>query len=234
MTHTLYVVGTPIGNLGDISARALEVLGRVTLIACEDPPHTQRLLARYEIQTPTTQYTDAYERRKQERLQRVLAALRRGDVAYVSNAGMPLVSDPGYELIQAAQARGFETVVLPGPTAVSAALAVSGLPPLPHTFLGFVPRKSGARQRFLAPYARDPRTLVAYESPNRLAAMLADARAALGERRVALANELTKLYERTWRGTLSEAIVYLEREPPRGEYVVVIGGADVGPEGEIG
>jgi 16S rRNA (cytidine1402-2'-O)-methyltransferase len=231
MAHTLYVVGTPIGNLGDISPRALEVLGRVALIACEDPPHTQRLLARYEIKTPTTPYTDAYDRKKQERMSRVLAALGRGDVAYVSNAGMPLVSDPGYELIQAAQARGFATVVLPGPAAVSAALAVSGLPPLPHTFLGFVPRKSGARRRFFAPYARDSRTLVAYESPNRLAAMLADAQVALGERQVALANELTKLYERTWRGTLGEAIVYLEREPPRGEYVVVIGGADVGLEG---
>ena len=188
MANTLYVVGTPIGNLGDIGPRALEVLGRVTLIACEEPPHTQRLLARYEIRTPTTRYTDAYDRKKQERMSRVLSALRRGDVAYVSNAGMPLVSDPGYELIQAAQARGFETVVLPGPTAASAALAVSGLPPLPHTFLGFVPRKSGARRRFFAPYARDPRTLVAYESPNRLLATLRDARAALGERCVALAN----------------------------------------------
>jgi 16S rRNA (cytidine1402-2'-O)-methyltransferase len=209
----------------------LEVLKRVALIACEDPAHTQRLLARYEIGTPTTQYTDAYDRRKQERMSRVLSALRRGDVAYVSNAGMPLVSDPGYELIQAAQEHGFETVVLPGPTAVSAALAVSGLPPLPHTFLGFIPRKSGARRRFFAPYAGDARTLVAYESPNRLIAMLRDARAALGERRVALANELTKLYEQTWRGTLSEAVEHLEENPPRGEYVVVIGGADEGSEG---
>ena len=232
MTHTLYVVGTPIGNLEDVSPRALGVLGRVALIACEDPPHTQRLLARYEIQTPTTQYTDAYDRKKQERLQRVLAALNRGDVAYVSSAGMPLVSDPGYELVQAALERGHEVAVLPGPTAVLAALAVSGLPPFPFTFLGFVPRKSGARQRFFAPYASDARTLVAYESPNRLTAMLRDARAALGERWVALANELTKLYEGTWRGSLSAALVHLEEDPPQGEYVVVIGGADLRTEGD--
>jgi len=234
MAHTLFVVGTPIGNLEDISPRALEVLGRVALIACEDPPHTQRLLARYEIQTPTVRFTDAYDRKKQERLSRVLAALERGDVAYVSSAGMPSVSDPGYELIQAALGRGFELSVLPGPTAVTAALAVSGLPPLPYTFLGFVPRKSGARQRFFAPYANDGRTLVAYESPNRLLAMLRDARAALGERRVALANELTKLYEQTWRGSLSAAIEYLEASPPRGEYVVVIGGENVRLEGDRG
>jgi 16S rRNA (cytidine1402-2'-O)-methyltransferase len=234
MTHTLYVVGTPIGNLEDISPRALEVLGQVGLIACEDPPHTQRLLARYAIETPMARYTDAYDRKKQERLQRVLAALDRGDVAYVSSAGMPLVSDPGYELIQAVLDRGDEVRALPGPTAVLAALAVSGLPPLPFTFLGFVPRKSGARKRFFSAYAGDRRTLVAYESPGRLAAMLVDAQAALGERQVALANELTKLYEETWRGSLSEAIAHLEAHPPRGEYVVVIGGAGVGEAGYRG
>jgi 16S rRNA (cytidine1402-2'-O)-methyltransferase len=226
MAHILYVVGTPIGNLGDISPRALDVLGRVALIACEDPAHTQRLLARYEIQTPTIRFTDAYDRKKRERLQRVLAALERGDVAYLSSAGMPLVSDPGYELIQATLERGCELSVLPGPTAVLAALAVSGLSPWPFSFLGFVPRKSGARQRFFSPYAGDGRTLVAYESPNRLLATLRDVWAVLGERPVALANELTKLYERTWRGSLSAAIVYLEENPPRGEYVIVIGGAE--------
>jgi 16S rRNA (cytidine1402-2'-O)-methyltransferase len=145
---------------------------------------------------------------------------------------MPLVSDPGYELIQAALERGYELSVLPGPTAVTAALALSGLPPLPYTFLGFVPRKSGARQRFFAPYADDRRTLVIYESPNRLLVMLRDARAALGERQVALANELTKLYEKTWRGSLSAAIEHLEESPPRGEYVVVVGGQGVCLEGD--
>jgi 16S rRNA (cytidine1402-2'-O)-methyltransferase len=209
-------------------------LGRVSLIACEDPPHTQRLLARYEIQTPSVRFTDAYDRKKQERMTRVLRALERGDVAYLSSAGMPLISDPGYELIQAALARGHELAVLPGPTAALAALAVSGLPPLPFTFLGFIPRKSSARQRFFAPFAGDARTLVGYESPNRLLAMLRDARAALGERQVALANELTKLYEETWRGSLSAAIETLEENPPRGEYVVVIGGKGPRLEGSCG
>jgi 16S rRNA (cytidine1402-2'-O)-methyltransferase len=234
MVNTLFVVGTPIGNLEDISPRALEALRRVVLIACEDPPHTQRLLARYEIQTPTVRFTDAYDRKKRERMSRVLAALRRGDVAYVSSAGMPLVSDPGYELIQAVLAHEHDVAVLPGPTAALAALAVSGLPPAPFTFVGFLPRKSGARQRFFQPYAGDRRTLVAYESPNRVLAMLRDVREVLGERRVALANELTKLYERTWRGSLSAAIEYLEDEPPRGEYVVVIGGEGQGLEDERG
>jgi 16S rRNA (cytidine1402-2'-O)-methyltransferase len=220
--------------LEDVSPRALEVLGRVALIACEDPPHTQRLLARYEIRTPTVRFTDAYDRKKRERLQRVLAALGRGDVAYVSSAGMPLVSDPGYELIQAALEREAEVVVLPGPAAVQAALAVSGLPPLPYAFLGFAPRKSAARQRFFSPYADDGRTLVVYESPNRLLAMLRDAHAVLGERQVALANELTKLYEKTWRGSLTAAIEYLDEDPPRGEYVIVIGGAGLCLEDDLG
>jgi 16S rRNA (cytidine1402-2'-O)-methyltransferase len=227
MAYTLYVVGTPIGNLEDISASALEVLRRVALIACEDPPHTQRLLARYEIRTPTARFTDAYDRKKEERLGRVLAALESGDVAYLSSAGMPLVSDPGYELIQKVLGRGTEVAVVPGPTAALAALSVSGLAPVPFTFLGFPPRKSGARRSLFSLYADDERTLVAYESPNRLVATLQDARAALGERGVALANELTKLYERIWRGSLGAAIQNLGQNPPRGEYVIVISGAHV-------
>jgi 16S rRNA (cytidine1402-2'-O)-methyltransferase len=234
MTHTLYIVGTPIGNLGDISSRALDVLGAVSLIACEDPQHTQRLLARYDIHIPTTRFTDAYHRKKAARLQRVLAALKQGDVAYVSSAGMPLVADPGYELIRAVLERGLAVSVLPGPTAVDAALAVSGLPPMPFTFLGFPPRKSAARQRFFGPYAHDARTLVVYESPTRLYETLRDLRVALGDRPVALANELTKLYEKTWRGSLSGALCYVEENPPRGEYVIVVGGADACLEGELG
>ena len=224
MSHTLYIVGTPIGNLEDISAHALEILRAATLIASEDPPRTQRLLARYEIHTPMKHFTDAYDRKKAERLHAVLAALERGDVAYVSSAGMPLVADPGYELVQAALERGSDVVPVPGPTALMAALVLSGLPPAPFTFLGFAPRKPAARRKLFAPYAQDARTLVVYESPNRLLATLRDARAALGERRVAVCNELTKLYENTWRGPLSEAIAHLEDRAPRGEYVIVIGG----------
>jgi 16S rRNA (cytidine1402-2'-O)-methyltransferase len=234
MTHTLYVVGTPIGNLGDISPRALEVLERVSLIACEDPPHTQRLLARYEIETSTVRFTDAYDRKKRERMQRVLTALEDGDVAYLSSAGMPLVSDPGHTLVQAVVERGHAVAVLPGPTAALAALVVSGLPPVPCTFLGFAPRKSAARRRLLSRYVDDERTLVLYESPNRLLAMLRDVQSVLRERSVALANELTKLYERTWRGSLGAAIEELQENPPRGEYVIVIGGAGVHQEGDRG
>jgi 16S rRNA (cytidine1402-2'-O)-methyltransferase len=226
MPHTLYVVGTPIGNLEDISARALDVLRAVALIASEDPPRTQRLLARYDLHTPMMRFTDAYDRKKAGRLHAVLSALEGGDVAYVSSAGMPLVADPGYELVQAALERGIDVVPVPGPTAVMAALAVSGLPPVPLTFLGFAPRKSAARIKLLAPFARDARTLVVYESPNRLLDTLRDARAALGERRVAVCNELTKLYEGTWRGSLGEAIAHFERDEPRGEYVIVIGGVE--------
>jgi 16S rRNA (cytidine1402-2'-O)-methyltransferase len=226
MAHTLYIVGTPIGNLEDISARALDVLREVTLIASEDPSRTQRLLARYEIHTPMTRYTDAYDRKKVERLRAVLNALEQGDVAYVSSAGMPLVADPGYELVQAALEREIEVVPVPGPTACMAALAISGLPPVPFTFLGFAPRKPDARSRLFCPFAGDARTLVLYESPNRLLATLRGARAALGERQVAVACELTKLYEEHWRGSLSGAIARFEDNPPRGEYVIVIGGAE--------
>jgi 16S rRNA (cytidine1402-2'-O)-methyltransferase len=224
MPNTLYVVGTPIGNLQDVSVRALDVLRTVVTIASEDPPHTQRLLARYDIRTPMVHFTDAYDRKKAKRLEVVLDALEQGDVAYVSSAGMPLVADPGYELVQAALGRGIEVVPVPGPTAVIAALAVSALPVAPFTFLGFAPRKSAARRKLLAPYAQDTRTLVLYESPNRLLETLYDTHAVLGERAVAVCNELTKLYEHTWRGSLIEAIAYLESQEPRGEYVVVIGG----------
>ena len=151
MSHTLYIVGTPIGNLEDISAHALEILRAATLIASEDPPRTQRLLARYEIHTPMKHFTDAYDRKKAERLHAVLAALERGDVAYVSSAGMPLVADPGYELVQAALERGSDVVPVPGPTALMAALVLSGLPPAPFTFLGFAPRKPAARRKLFAP-----------------------------------------------------------------------------------
>ena len=235
MPHTLYIVGTPIGNLEDISPHALDVLRAVALIASEDPPRTQRLLARYDIHTPMKRFTDAYDRKKAERLHAVLAALEGGDVAYVSSAGMPLVADPGYELVQAALERGIDVVPVPGPTALIAALLVSGLPPAPFSFLGFAPRKSAARLKLLAPYAQDARTLVVYESPNRLLGTLRDALVALGDRRVAVCNELTKLYENTWRGPLSGAIAHLEEGEPRrtqrGEYVIVIGGVEEGGHG---
>jgi len=221
----LYIVGTPIGNLEDISSRALRVLMEVGLIASENPARTQRLLTRYQIHTRMMRFTDAYERKKAQRLRAVLDALEHTDVAFVSAAGMPLLADPGYELMQAVLQRGIDVIPVPGPTALTAALAVSGLPPVPFSFLGFPPRRSAARRSLFHPYARDPRTLVVYESPNRLVDMLLDARAELGERQVAVACELTKLYEEIWRGGMSEAIARFQTNAPRGEYVVVIGGA---------
>jgi len=222
---TLYIVGTPIGNLEDISRRALRVLREVGLIAAENPSRTQRLLARYDIRTPMMRFTDAYDRKKKARLHAVLEALERMDVAFVSEAGMPLLADPGYELMRAVLERGIEVVSVPGPTALTASLAVSGLPSVPFVYLGFPPRKSAARRKLFREFARDARTLVAYESPHRLVGTLRDVRAELGEREVAIACELTKLYEEVWRGEIGEADAHFETNIPRGEYVIVIGGA---------
>jgi 16S rRNA (cytidine1402-2'-O)-methyltransferase len=228
MTHTLYIVGTPIGNLEDITPRALDVLRQVALIASENPSRTQRLLARYDIHTPMRRFTDAYDRKKASRLSAVLSALKEGDVALVSEAGMPLLADPGYELMQAVLERGVDVEVIPGPAALAAALSVSDLSAGPFVFLGFAPRQSAARRRLLSAYVRDERTLVLYESPSRLADTLCDALIALGDRQVEVACELTKLYEHVWRGVLSGAIAQFEAEKPRGEYVVVIAGKGSG------
>jgi 16S rRNA (cytidine1402-2'-O)-methyltransferase len=222
--NTLYVVGTPIGNLEDISLRALQTLRRVSLIAAENPARTQRLLARYDVRTPMMRYTDAYDRKKQARMKAVLAALEAGDVALVSEAGMPGLSDPGYELLQAAIALGATVVALPGPTAVEAALAVSGLPAERYTFVGFLPRKRAARRALLASLADAPYPTVAYESPHRLIETLQDVRAILGERPLSISCELTKLYEETRRGTAGEMLLHFATHPPRGEFTLVIGG----------
>ena len=219
---TLYIVGTPIGNLEDISQRALDVLRRVDLIASENPPRTQRLLARYEIQTPMMRYTDAYQRKKQQRMEVVLAALEAGDVALVSEAGMPGLADPGFELIAAARALGVPIVPIPGPTALAAALSVSSLPGDRFVFVGFLPRTSRARRELLAPLVDRPVTLVAYESPHRLLATLADLERLFGDRPIAAACELTKLYEETRRGTAAELLAHYRTHRPRGEFTLVI------------
>ena len=230
--HTLYIVGTPIGNLEDITPRAIAVLGTVRLIASENPGRTQRLLAHYEIETPMMRFTDAYDRKKEARLSAVLDALERGDVALVSEAGMPLLADPGYELVQAVLAREGTIDVVPGPTALLAALTLSGLSLDPFVFLGFAPRRSAARRTLFAEYVSDARTLVLYESPNRLLDTLSDARAVLGNRQVVVACELTKLYEEVSRGDLDSVRTTLSEEEPRGEYVVVLGG--VANDGQTG
>ncbi len=224
---TLYLVGTPIGNLEDISLRALRTLREVTLIAAEDTRRTRHLLAHYDIHTPLTSY---YEHNKLSKLDVILAALASGDVAVVSEAGMPGLSDPGYELVKAALAAGHRVVPVPGPSALVTALVVSGLPTDTCLYLGFLPRRAAERRRLLASIAAERHTLVAFETPHRLLQALADIQAALGDRQVAVARELTKLHEEVWRGPVSAALAHYQAEPPRGEITLVISGASGAPE----
>jgi 16S rRNA (cytidine1402-2'-O)-methyltransferase len=223
--NTLYVVGTPIGNLEDITLRALRILKEVSLIAAEDTRKTRVLLDRYQIGTPLTSY---FEHNKLGKLDAIFDALARGDVALVSDAGMPGLSDPGYELIREALARGVAVVVAPGPSAAVTALVVSGLPADQFTYIGFLPRKAGERKRLFAELAAERRTLVAYEAPHRILESLRDALAVWGDRPVCVARELTKLHEELFRGTLAGALAHFEAQAPRGEFTLIIGGA---PEG---
>lgn len=219
---TLYIVATPIGNLEDITYRAVRILREARLIAAEDTRTTRKLLAHFDIHTPLTSYHEYTEPAKIERL---IDRLAEGDMALVSEAGMPGISDPGAPLIQAAIRRGYPVVPVPGPSAILAALAVSGLPTTTFLYLGFLPRRPADRRAALAAVAALPHTLVVFESPHRVRAALDDMRATLGERPVALARELTKLHEEVWRGTLTEAVVHLAATEPRGEFTLVIGGA---------
>jgi 16S rRNA (cytidine1402-2'-O)-methyltransferase len=220
---TLYLVATPVGNLEDITLRALRVLKEVSLIATEDTRTTGRLLKHFELKCPLVSY---YEHNKLARLERVLDALNDGDVALVSEAGTPLLSDPGYELVRAAIERGFEVVSIPGPSAITAALPASGLPTDRFLFLGFLPRKAGERRRSLEGVKDQPATLVLYESPHRLKASLADMVDILGaDRQLAVCRELTKLHEEIWRGTLTEALQEWRQREPRGEFTLVVAGA---------
>lgn len=218
----LHLVATPIGNLADITLRALWVLRGVDRILCEDTRVTARLLAHYGIDKPLTPYHDHNADRVRPG---IIAALRRGEiVALVSDAGTPLVSDPGYKLVRDAVAAGLPVTAAPGPSAGLTALILSGLPPDKFLFAGFLPPRSAARRKALAAWARLDATLVCYEGPSRLAASLADMAAVLGERAAAVARELTKRHEELRRGTLSAlAAHYRETGPPRGEVVVIVG-----------
>ena len=216
---TLYLVATPIGNLEDISLRALRVLREVGIIAAEDTRKTRRLLTAYEIKARLISY---HEHNKKARLPFLLTQLKERDLALVSEAGTPGISDPGYELVVAATAEGIPVVPIPGPSVVVAALTVSGLPTNQFTFLGFLPRKQSERKRLLASMANEPRTLVAFEAPHRLQATLADMAEVLGDRRLAVCRELTKLHEEVFRGTVSLALEYFAE--PRGEFTLVIEG----------
>lgn len=225
LAGTLYVVGTPIGNLEDITLRALRVLRDVALIAAEDTRTAGKLLTRYDISTPLISY---FEHNKLARQSRVLAALEKGDVALISEAGMPGISDPGYELIRATQAAGVNVVPIPGPSATLTALVVSGLPTDRFLYLGFLPRRRAERRRLLQSVAVEPGSLLVFEAPHRLCAALDDLLDILGDRPLAVCRELTKLHEEVRRGTIAEAVAHFAEQPPRGEFTLVIGGAGRG------
>ena len=215
----LYVVATPIGNLEDVSLRALRVLREVRLIAAEDTRKTRRLLSAYGIKTPMTSY---HEHNKKIKLDYILNYLKEGDVALVSEAGMPGLSDPGYELIGAANQNGIPVIPVPGPSAVITALVVSGLPTDRFLYLGFLPRRASARKQALKSVAQETGTLVILEAPHRLQQALNDLRLVLGDRQLAVCRELTKLHEEVFRGTISQAAARFTE--PRGEFTLVIEG----------
>ncbi len=217
----LYVVATPIGNLGDVTFRAVEVLKGVALIACEDTRRTKILCDHYGIRAPLTSY---YSYNQKVKGQRLLAALKEGrSVALVSDSGTPGISDPGVQLIRQAIEAGIEVVCVPGPTALVAALSLSGLSTHRFLFEGFLPVKAGARRRRLQAVKPYEGTLVIYESPHRLLKALDDVLAVLGNRPLAVARELTKKFEEVWRGDVEGFLEYSRRVAPRGEYVLVVG-----------
>ena len=218
----LYLVATPIGNLGDISIRALEVLRSVDLIASEDTRKTSILLNHYEIHKPQKSYHAFNENRAVPKLLNLL--FEGQSIAVVTNAGTPVISDPGYSLAKAAIEADIPVTAIPGPAAVIMAVTLSGLPAHSFTYKGFPPRKRGARQRFLAEDAESSHTQVFYESPYRILAFLEDALEVLGDRPAAIANDLTKKFETILRGNLSFLIEEVKKEIPRGEYTVVIEG----------
>ena len=222
---TLYVIATPIGNLEDISLRALRLLKEVKLIAAEDTRTARQLLNAYNIKTPVTSY---HEHSKRAKLNYLLGCLEEEDVALISEAGIPGLSDPGYELIVAAIDHGIPVVPVPGASAVVAALVVSGLPTNQFLYLGFLPRRHGQRQRLLNSIVDEHRTIVVFEAPHRLRETLSDIQGILGDRRLAVCRELTKVHEEVFRGKVSQARVHFTEL--KGEFTLVIEGE---PRGEI-
>ena len=215
----LYVIATPIGNLEDISLRALRLLREVKLIAAEDTRTTRRLLTAYDIKTPLTSY---HEHSKRAKLDYILDYLEKEDLALVSEAGMPGLSDPGYELIVSAIERGISVVPVPGASAVITALVVSGLPTDQFVYVGFLPRRKGQRQRLLNSIAEERRTIVAFETRHRLTEVLNEIEGILGDRRLCVCRELTKVHEEIFRGRMSQAREHFAE--PRGEFSLVIEG----------
>ncbi|MBE0410296.1 MAG: 16S rRNA (cytidine(1402)-2'-O)-methyltransferase [Anaerolineales bacterium] len=218
---TLFLVATPIGNLEDISTRALRILSEVQIIAAEDTRHSAKLLEKYQIKTPTTSY---HEHSKEGKLKLLLNILEQGDIALITDAGTPSLNDPGYELVQAVIKAGHKISPIPGASAPIAALVASGLPTDKFLYLGYLPRKSAERRRLLEEISHLPYTLVLLETPHRLISALKDCGEVLGERQVAIARELTKLHEEIFRGTIHQALTHFETEKPRGEFTLVLRG----------
>jgi len=216
---TLYLIATPIGNLEDISPRALRLLRDVKLVAAEDTRLTGNLFRHFDIHTPLTSY---FEHNKLSKLDSILSVLESGNVALVSDAGTPALNDPGYELVRAALAAGHRVSPVPGPSSPIAALVASGLPTDSFLYLGYLPRKTSERRKFLERVVDLPYTLLFLETPHRLIDSLKDLEMILGDREVVVARELTKLHEEIWRGRLSQAQVHFKE--PRGEFVLVING----------
>ncbi len=215
----LYIVATPIGNLEDITLRAIRTLKEVKLIAAEDTRKTRQLLTAYDIKTPTTSY---HEHNKLTKLDYLLRVLEQGDVALVSDAGTPGISDPGYELITAVVKQNVKIIPIPGPSVLTTAMVVSGLPTDSFCFLGFLPHKAGDRRKLLKNRAAEKSTLVLFESPHRIEASLQDMLEIWGDRPIAVCRELTKIHEEIYRGTLSQAAGHFNA--PRGEFTLVVAG----------
>lgn len=218
---TLYLVATPIGNLEDMSPRAVRVLREASLIAAEDTRHTGKLLKHFEIETQLTSY---FEHNKLNKLDYILDKLGTGDVALVSDAGTPAINDPGYELVRAALASKHDVVPVPGPSAPVTALAVSGLPTDSFLYLGYLPSKTSDRHKRLQEVESHPYTLIFFESPHRIVESLEDLLSVLGDRSICVAREMTKMFEEYWRGTVSGAVEYFKSQPVRGEFTLVIEG----------
>ncbi len=224
-TGTLYIVATPIGNLEDITLRALRILKEVDIIAAEDTRHTKVLLDRYGIETHMTSYHD---HNKEEKGPVLISRLLEGkNIALVSDAGTPGISDPGYFLINLAIHEHIPVVPVPGPVAAIAALSVSGLPTDRFLFEGFLPSRHGARMRRLTELAQDERTLIFYEAPHRIVKTLEDMLSVLGDRKAVITRELTKIHEEIIRADMSEAVRMLKERHPRGEFTIIVQGADV-------
>src|SRR5437667_1069501 len=225
-TGCLYLVGTPIGKLDDITLRALRILKEADQIACEATRHTQKLLSHYEISKPLVSY---HEHNEMTRAPELVVAMEQGaKIALVSDAGMPLVSDPGYRLVTLCARHQIPVIPIPGPSALLAALSASGLPNEEFLFVGFLPARTGERRRALERLRIEDRTLILYEAPHRVAETIADAHEILGDRPACLAREVTKLHEEFLHGQLPERAASLEERPARGEITLLIGAPDAG------